>query len=200
VALDPKFAEAVVAVDRLGRPARRRYRHGLVWPGGAARFSLRILSVAEVQVARAAAVKRFAKALDWKPDAMNSDEFTEETILQILSRAIEVDGGGEQLFGSADEMRGEVERGELDLLWIEYVDLREATDPDDGTLDEELVDGITAILKKKDESRLRALAASTLRAYLRTMAPLLATSQTGRSSSISSSSAPSATSSESGDE
>lgn len=191
---NPGEAAAILEMDRLGRKPKTRRIDGLVWPGGTARFSLRVLRVDEVQLARAAAVRHFTKQLDWKPDALNSDEFTEETLVQILARAIEAcdDDGkptGKPLFASASQLRSECERDEVEQVWLQYVDLREQHEPDE-EVDADTFERVLAFLKKKDTSLLRQLAPSTLRGCLLTMANLLEASPTDRSSSSSLSSEP----------
>lgn len=179
-------ARATELVARLRR-ARLRERTDLVWPGGALVYGLRVLPSGDVVEAEAAAVRYFSEELKWEPSAMNGEEFGEEVVRQLLARAVFDPATREPLF-DAEFMRAELYNDEIAAVWSEYVALREQSDPEDPDLSEGDFQAILAILKKKDATQSRLLAASTLRSFARTMVDRLSNSPPGKSESGSSSS------------
>lgn len=151
-------------------------------------YSLRVLRAGELVVCQAEAHRYFTEVLKWEPGIINSDEFGEEVVRQILARAMTDEDGAAVM--SPQQLRDEAYDDEIAVLWSEYVALKQSTedDSDDPPLTQSEVAAVLGLLKKKDRTRLRLLAASTLRSCLRTMVDQLSNSATGKFDAGSSSS------------
>jgi hypothetical protein len=187
--LTPEDARLELLIERLGRG--KQTFHDFVWPGGTLMVRLRKLTDSEVQLATAAAVKRFADiGFELIPEA--SDDFANEIVVQRLWRGLEDPsqpfedsrfGRCAQLYASADDFRAVTQVEERSAVFDEYCDLAEDTDPAPARLDAKTLSAIEDAVKKKDERALRGYGSSTLRAYLLTTDSPPESSPTGKSGS-----------------
>lgn len=180
-------ADVAALVGRLGRS--KPLAHQTTFPGGTLPIELHVLSAAEREECRAAAVDVLkARKIDvasLTPATVTA--IAEETIHHILARAIRDPATGEQLFASAEVLARVCTEDEIEALFHRYHDHRKSVDPELEELSAEELEEVTEAIKKKDASRLRDIASSMPRRSLLTLVDQLASSLADSSTSTSSS-------------
>lgn len=181
---------AQAVADRLGRG--KSLLMEAVWPGGTLPIKITVLTSAEREAARAAAYADVQKSgvdpMEAKP--VPASLVAAESVRQILALAIlDADTGG-PLFASAADLKAAVTEDELDVLFYWYSQHRRDLDPDWKSLSEEEFREIDEAIKKKDASRLNAIASGMPRRSLLTLVDRLSSSLAASSGSTSDSSSP----------
>ena len=166
------------------------------WPGTTKPICLQVLSKDGVQLAQAAAVKRFRELELPLPgeDLTFLEDFQEELCVQLLWRACRRawsdEATGERRWDvrypacpSADELRRSTTVDQQLAMYAEYRDLENLHNPDPDTMPAELLEQLVEAVKKKHETRLRSFGSSTLARFLLSGAVQLVSSPAGSSSS-----------------
>lgn len=138
--------ESVLAKIRAGTDNRR----GFDWPGNTnVRVFLRLLSAKEITSAKFANQREFKQAgIDIA--IHNLPDYREQEADHILWRAL-IDADGKRLFSSVDDFRCFCSREEIVVLSREYNALSDECDPGVDAMDQESLNDLLELVKKKPD-------------------------------------------------
>ena len=158
----------------LMRRGKREVRDA-TWPGTHLPVKLVVLSCSEVQECHAEAIARFER-LRIPLDVYSVQLFQDELLTQVLFRGCRDPEDIDQPFAeSADDLRDNTTVDERAAVYDVYRDFQASVDPAPGEMDQELLETILDLVKKKDGARLKAIGLSGLVSFLLTTGDRLST-------------------------
>lgn len=158
-----KMQEVAASLGR-GKSLRKAF----TWPGGTAKLELRVLADSENRGAnrRALAAVQHEMANSAIPRNEADEALEAAKARQILAKACMVPETDKPFFDSADELGDIATTGELQAVYVMYLQHCDMVDPALEDLSEEQLDVIDEAIKKKATASLKSIASDLPRSSL----------------------------------